>query len=436
VGAPVSAGQIEAVDAKPAVEPVETLATALRAGSLRASEIVGGGLSLIFVCAGGEPQTPPQLRAAAGFASPEEARIGAVAVENMVGEAMETTQAQTGKAEVSLGDRGNGGLWVAPIAYEGRIHGALAVASPEEIAEATVEELWTLVRFIGLRLDHHMLLTRITRLESRADEKNRVEVERSDEILKLSEALFAQDIELLRSSEKLGKVEKLKHDFIEKMSRELRTPLNGIIESIISVLAGENENLSEPAKENLRHALDDGTSFLRTLQNILDLWRIKQGELPIEVQEVNFREVVEEAIFSVQDTLGEKPVSIEKRISEPLPKIRADLAKLNQILFLLLDNAAKFTPEGTIEIGVEVRDDRLNCEIRDSGIGICPDDQQFIFDEFYQVDALSSNKYRGAGLGLALVRDLLNLLDGEMTLSSEVGRGTTVTFEVPVEVVR
>ena len=108
---------------------------------------------------------------------------------------------------------------------------------------------------------------------------------------------------------------------------------------------------------------------------------------------------------------------------------------LNQILFLLLDNAAKFTSDGTIEIGVEVLEDRLSCEIRDSGIGICPDDQQFIFDEFYQVDALSSNKYRGAGLGLALVRDLLNLLDGEMSLSSDVGRGTTVTFHVPVEVV-
>jgi len=432
----VSAGLVESAEPNLVAERIETLAAALRTGSLRASQIVGGGLALIFVRDSEEPEKPPQLRAAAGFASPEEARIGAVAVENMVGEAMATAEVQTGKAEVSLGDRGDGGLWVAPITLEGRVHGALAVASPVEIAEGEVQELLALARSMGLRLDHHMLVTRLGHLESRADERNRAEVEKSDEIFKLSEALFAQDIELLRSSEKLGKVEKLKHDFIEKMSRELRTPLNGIIESIISVLAGENENLSESAKENLRRALDEGTSFLRTLQNILDLWRIKQGELPIEAQEINFREVVEEAIFSVQDTLGEKPVSIEKRISEPLPKIRADLAKLNQILFLLLDNSAKFTPEGTIEIGVEVGEDRLSCEIRDSGIGICPDDQQFIFDEFYQVDALSSNKYRGAGLGLALVRDLLNLLDGEMSLSSEVGRGTAVTFQVPVEVIR
>jgi signal transduction histidine kinase len=430
----VSTGQVEPEESTPAIEGVETLAATLRQASLRAAEMVGEGLSLIFVWSPNKPAEPPRLRAAAGFASPEAARLGAAAVEAMVREAIETGQVQSGRAEVSLADRGDCGLWVTPIAFEGRIHGALALASPAEIAEEAISKLLALAQLIGVRLDHRMLITKMGSLESRAQEKLRAEEDKSDEILKLSEALFAQDIELLRSSEKLGKVEKLKHDFIEKMSRELRTPLNGIIESIISVLAGENESLSEAAKESLRHALDDGTAFLRTLQNILDLWRIKQGELPIEGQEVNFREVVEEAIFSVQDTLGDKPVSIEKRIIEPLPKIRADLAKLNQILFLLLDNAAKFTSEGTIQIGVEVQEDRLSCEIRDSGIGICPDDQQFIFDEFYQVDALSSNKYRGAGLGLALVRDLLNLLDGEMSLSSEVGRGTTVTFHVPVEV--
>jgi signal transduction histidine kinase len=427
----VSAGQVESAESTP---DTETLAAALRAGSLQASGIVGGGLSLVFVCGTDEPEESPRLRAASGFASPEAARIGAVAVEAMVREAIGSGQVQSGRAEVSLGDRGDGGLWVTPIVFEKRIHGALAVASPAEIAESAVDKLLGLAEFMGLRLDHAGLVTRIGRIESRTHEKIRAAEENSDEILKLSEALFAQDIELLRSSEKLSKVEKLKHDFIEKMSCELRTPLNGIIESIISVLAGENESLSENAKGNLRRALDDGTSFLRTLQNILDLWQIKQGELPIESQEVNFREVVEEAIFSVQDTLGEKPVSIEKNITEPLPKIRADLAKLNQILFLLLDNAAKFTSDGTIEIGVEVQEDHLSCKIRDSGIGICSDDQQYIFDEFYQVDVLSSNTYPGAGLGLTLVRDLLNLLGGEISLSSEIGRGTTVTFRVPVEV--
>jgi signal transduction histidine kinase len=267
-------------------------------------------------------------------------------------------------------------------------------------------------------------------------QRERSEEEKSDEILKLSEALFAQDVELLKNNEKLGKIEKLKNDFIEKMSRELRTPLNAIIEAVISVLAGENEHLSDTAKLALRQALNDGTSFLRTLQNILDLWRIKQGELPVEPQEVNFREVVEEAIFSVQDSMDGKEIEIKKDIREPLPRIRTDLAKVHQIVFLLLDNAVKFTPRGEIAIRAGVEGDQLVCEIQDTGIGICPDDQQVIFDEFYQVDDLASTKYRGSGLGLALVRDLLILLDGDIELWSEVGQGSKFTFRIPVQVIR
>jgi signal transduction histidine kinase len=219
------------------------------------------------------------------------------------------------------------------------------------------------------------------------------------------------------------------------MSRELRTPLNSIIEAIISVLTGENETLSEAAKQSLRSALDDGTGFLRTLQNILDLWRLKQGELPVEIQDINFRETVDEAIFSVQDAIGEKPISVEPVLAENLPKIRTDLTKISQILFLLLENAVKFTPSGTVTIGARVEDGVLHCDVSDTGIGICADDQQYVFDEFYQVDAASSRRYAGAGLGLALVRDLVTLMGGEIALKSEVGAGSTFSVSLPVQVV-
>jgi signal transduction histidine kinase len=157
--------------------------------------------------------------------------------------------------------------------------------------------------------------------------------------------------------------------------------------------------------------------------------------MPIELHDASFRDVVEESIFSVQDTLGDKPVVIEKHLVEPLPKIRTDLAKLSQILFLLLDNAAKFTPKGRIDIRAQVRDGTLFCELEDTGIGICPDDQALVFDEFFQVEAGASGRYRGAGLGLTLVKELITLLGGNLSLTSEVGRGTTVHFELPVQVV-
>jgi len=321
-----------------------------------------------------------------------------------------------------------------PLGAEGRVRGALLLALPAPPPADAEASLRGLADSVGLRLDHAFLADHVERMESTLQETQDSEEEQSDEILKLSEALFAQDIELLRSNEKLGTVEKLKSDFIEKMSRELRTPLNSIIEAIISVLAGENENLSDAAKQSLRDALGDGTTFLRTLQNILDLWRIKQGELPVESQVVNFREVVEEAIFSVQDTLGDKPVVIEKNLTEPLPKIRTDLGKVNQILFLLLDNAAMFTREGRIQISAEAADGLLRCGIEDTGIGICADDRQYIFDEFFQVDDTESSEYHGAGLGLTLVRDLLILLDGEISVSSEIGHGTRMVFTIPVQI--
>jgi len=394
-------------------------------------------MALVFAHAprADEPCGPPPLRAAAGFEAPELARSSAEALESMVRDVCETAEPILRPDPGCMGTELPGGIAGLPIRVNGRVRGALLVGSRKPTGEALLPALRGVVDSVAIRVDHAFLEDRLRVVEEELGRKRDGEDEKSDEILKLSEALFAQDIELLRSNEKLGTVEKLKNDFIEKMSRELRTPLNSIIESIISVLAGENERLSDQAKTSLRWALDDGTTFLRTLQNILDLWRIKQGALPVDCQEVNFREVVEEAIFSVQDTLGTKAVTIERELVEPLPKIRTDLAKVNQVLFLLLDNAAKFTREGTIKIRAEVVSDTLRCQIDDTGIGICSDDRQFIFDEFFQVDDGGDGHYRGAGLGLTLVRDVLALLDGEIEVQSEIGGGTKVVFTVPVQVI-
>jgi len=400
-------------------------AALLRTAVARAAALTKGATAALLSESDGAPL---QLRSAAGFPDAEIARGFADALSELGRRAIETRSACASAPLGSLGSREAGGILVIPILGH-RAHGALAVACPREPNSVLREVLTMAAESIGAQLD---------RLELSAElaEQGRCAEEKSDEVLKLSETLFAQDIELLRSNERLGQIERLKNDFIEKMSRELRTPLNSIIESIIGVLAGENDVLSEAAQQSLRHALDDGTAFLRTLQNILDLWRIKQAELPVEHQEVNFREVVEEAIFSVQDTLAGKSVEIEKTFAEPLPKLRTDLAKVNQILFLLLDNAVKFTPRGRIEIRSRVEGSELVCEIQDTGIGICADDQQFVFDEFFQVDELASTKYRGAGLGLALVRDLVSLLDGSLSMKSDVGTGTTFGFRLPVEVLR
>jgi len=412
------------------------LAAALRGVASSAADHAGGGLALVFATTPGEDAAAgaARLRAAAGFASPQAARDAAAMLERDVHNAIASQHRESLPALPSLGERAAHAIEIHPLAFGDRVHGALVLGFPQAPEAPQRVALDAAVAQLTVWLDHAWL---------RAEQAKPRETggpaaprdDQSEEILKLSEALFAQDIELLRSNEKIGKIEKLKNDFIEKMSRELRTPLNSIIEGIIAVLTGENDQLSDGAKQTLRSALDEGSAFLRTLQNILDLWRIKQNELPVEMHDINFRETVEEAIFSIQDAIGDKPIAVEQHIVEPFPKIRTDLAKVNQILFLLLDNAAKFTPEGRIEIRASIEDDELQCEVRDTGIGICPDDQQFIFDEFFQVDVASSTTYTGAGLGLALVRDMIALLDGEVAVTSDVGRGTAVTFRIPVQVI-
>jgi signal transduction histidine kinase len=414
----------------------ETVNTWLRTAATRAVTTAGGGCAMLFVVAADAAtgDASPRLRAAAGFPSADATREAAQTIAGDISAAVASGEAADAPVSETLLRNGANVLTILPACFGDQVLGVLAVGSPADPEPAVVGALSELAETVGLQLDHARLESEVTSLRSAAFESDSVADAKSDELLKLSEALFAQDIELMRSNEKLGSIEKLKNDFIEKMSRELRTPLNSIIEATISVLAGENERLSENAKSSLRHALDEGTAFQRTLQNILDLWKIKQGELAVELQEVNFNEVVDEAIFSVQDTIDDKPIEIEKDF-DPIPTFKADLAKTNQVLFLLLDNAAKFTAEGQVVIRAGIEDGHLRCEVRDSGIGICPDDQQFVFDEFFQVDALSSTRYRGAGLGLALVRDLLVLLEGEMSVQSEPGHGTTVTFRIPVTLI-
>jgi signal transduction histidine kinase len=415
-------------------DPSAALAQALRSGATRAARAAGGGVVLVYEAGATGPEEL-RLRAAAGFAAPDQARAAGAALAAQVGEAMRGS----GVCEIELngaglGLRAAGGVRVHPVVWGSQHHGALVVGSPEVPTAEQIDRVAEIVETIAVHFDNARLARECSALRKTATKAvpDNAAATQSEEMLRLSEALFAQDIELLRNTEKLGKIERLKNDFIEKMSRELRTPLNSIIEAIISVLTGENDTLSEGAKTALRSALDEGSAFLRTLQNILDLWKIKQGELPVECQDVNFRELVDEAIFSIQDSIGDKPLRIETEFVEPFPRLRADLTKLNQVLFLLLDNAAKFTPEGRIVIRGRVSEGKLQVAIQDEGIGICHDDQQFVFDEFFQVDEPASQKYRGAGLGLTLVRDLITLLGGEISLQSDIGRGTTISFTIPL----
>ena len=320
--------------------------------------------------------------------------------------------------------RSAGGLFGFPLRHNGQRRGVAILGCPGTWPRMRNAEVESILRQLTLVLDHHAVSQGTSGGGS---------TDPSDEVLRLSEQLLAQDIELIKKEERLGQVEQLKSDLIEKMTYELRMPLNSIIERVISVLANEHQALSESGRDSLRKALDEGNSLLRTLQNILELWRVKQNEVRVETQNVNLTEVMEEAVFNVRDSL-QSGVSLEKRLATGLPKIKTDLTKLNQILFHLLDNATKFTLSGRIELEVSLEDGQLLCTVTDTGIGISPDDQSEIFDEFFLVDSSPHSAHRGAGLGLTLTRALVEQLGGAISFTSEIGQGSRFSFTLPVTV--
>lgn len=316
--------------------------------------------------------------------------------------------------------RSAGGLFGFPLQHAGKTRGVAIMGCPGSWPRIRNAEVESILTQIALVLDHHAVS-----MQTPEDK------EASDELLSLSEQLLEKEVEQIKQQEQYIRKEALNHDLIEKMSFELRVPLNNIIERMISVLADEHENLSDGGREALRSALDEGNHLLRILQNVLDFWRVKQNETRLELQEVNIAEVVEEAIFNVREKLQPKVV-LEKRIAFPLPKIRTDLAKLSQILFHLLDNAAKFTRSGSIELKVSVEDGQLSCGVTDSGIGISVTDQPHLFDEFFQVDRSATTHHQGVGLGLTLARALVDQLGGRLSVSSEVGHSSRFEFTIPV----
>jgi signal transduction histidine kinase len=397
----------------------ENLSTALAAGARHLAATLQG-LALVYrmESSGDEPD------GWAGFAAAQDAGAAGRTLGDFLAQVKQSERplrSAPPREPERIWARASGGIFGFPLRQSGRTRGVAIVGSPGPWPRMRNAEIESILRQITLVLDHHAVT------------EERIDADPADDLLRMSEQILAQDIALIEKDRRLGQIERLKSDLIEKMTYELRTPLNSIIERVISVLANEHENLSDSGRMSLRGALDDGNALLRTLQNILDLWRLKQNEVSIQNQTVNLAEVVEEAFFNVRDSL-QPGVVLEKRIPSALPKIRTDLGKLNQILFHILDNAAKFTRLGKIELEVAIDNGQLHCTVSDSGIGIAQDDQAQIFEEFFQVDGSTDSAHRGAGLGLTLARGLVDLLGGTVSLSSEIGRGSRFAFSIPVSI--
>ncbi len=226
---------------------------------------------------------------------------------------------------------------------------------------------------------------------------------------------------------------RVKSEFLSRMSHELRTPLNAVIgfsELLLERVVGD---LTAKQEEFLRDIRDSGTHLLTLINDILDISKVEAGRMELHFAETDLAEVVEAAVTTLRPLIEQKHLNFSSTLDPRATVIWADKVRLKQILTNLLSNAAKFTPEGG-QIRVETHSINREVELAvvDTGPGIAPDDQGKLFHEFTQLPAAQQAEHPGTGLGLALVRRLVELHGGRVRVESEVGKGSRFIVRLPI----
>ncbi len=239
--------------------------------------------------------------------------------------------------------------------------------------------------------------------------------------------------EVSQANVALSEANRLKSEFLANVSHELRTPLNSIIgfaELLAEIAKRQNHERGAKYSENILHS---GRGLLEIINDLLDLAKIEAGKVVMHIDKTSASVICADLLRLTTPLTDSKNLQVQLEIAQDIPLLETDGGKLQQILHNLLSNAIKFTPSGgQIRVEAEMTsDDSFAVSVMDNGPGISKKDQEHIFDKFTQVDTSATRPHGGAGLGLAIAKELASLLGGEITLTSELGKGSAFTLIIP-----
>jgi PAS domain S-box-containing protein len=249
-------------------------------------------------------------------------------------------------------------------------------------------------------------------------------------------AELAEQNELLRRQHiALEQASALKSQFLANMSHEFRTPLNAILGYTHMLLHGVSGAVSDIQRKSLSRIDSNSRHLLALINDILDITRIEAGRMPLTLTRFAIPELVNEVMAELEPIIKRSNLKVVARMSGKLPLLRSDRSKVKQIVLNLLSNALKFTPSGTVTIKVSqnAAAQTVMVAVTDTGVGIAPEDQAKVFEDFRQLDSSPARGYGGTGLGLSICRRLSLMLGGTIELNSEVGRGSTFALSLPVK---
>src|SRR5215813_6884911 len=240
--------------------------------------------------------------------------------------------------------------------------------------------------------------------------------------------------EVEEKSRQLEMASQHKSQFVASMSHELRTPLNAIIGLTEMMVSNAPRFGTEKAAEPLRRVHRAGTHLLGLINQVLDLSKIEAGKLELSPETVNLAPLLEDVIGTARQLAEQNKNRLVVESSENLGTLTVDPMRLRQILLNLLSNACKFTKQGEVKLRVKrVVDGRnwIEIAVADTGIGMTPEQQAKLFEEFTQADSSTARQYGGTGLGLAITRKLARMMGGDVTVTSEPGKGSVFTVRLP-----
>ncbi|SKB12130.1 putative Histidine kinase [Planktothrix sp. PCC 11201] len=278
---------------------------------------------------------------------------------------------------------------------------------------------------------------------AQGDWEQKVNLKRDDELGQLAKSFNSMAKQLKESftileakNEELQHLDQLKDEFLANTSHELRTPLNGIIGIAESLIDGATGDLSPQTNSNLAMIAASGRRLSSLVGDILDFSKLRHQNIELELRPLDIRAIADAVSILSQHLITQKNLHIINRIPVDFPLAEADENRLQQILYNLIGNAIKFTPEGIVEISAIIlpkgNKSQIAITISDTGIGIPTNKLDRIFESFEQGEGSTAREYGGTGLGLTITKQLIELHRGEITVESEVGIGSRFTFTLPI----